>query len=141
MIIIDAYYSLTRTKWLIMGIMNNISTMTIPVISLDDSKHFANLGGILHQQNVVVSSFELDSHPFFIVLSCTVISRVVEISIFSNGWLESDTNVSSIIYQQDSLANKYNYKLNLFINWHHKQVWQVCVHTKYAFIVFPHVFQ
>ena len=40
-----------------MGIENNISTMTIPAISPDNSRHFAILGEILHQKQVVVSSF------------------------------------------------------------------------------------
>ena len=40
-----------------MGIENNISTMTILVISPDNSGYFAILGEILHQKQVVVSSF------------------------------------------------------------------------------------
>ena len=70
------YYSLTSTKWLIIGIENNISTMTIPVISPDNSRHFATLDGILQQQQVVVSSCEIESLLFilfFIVLDLAVI--------------------------------------------------------------------
>ena len=38
--------------------------MTIPVISPDNSRHFAILGEILQQQKVVVSSLELENHFF-----------------------------------------------------------------------------
>ena len=47
-----------------MGIENNISPMTIPVISPDNSRHFVTLDEILQQQQVVVSSCELESHIF-----------------------------------------------------------------------------
>ena len=60
-----------------MGIENNISTMTIPVISPDNSRYFATLNEILQQQQVVVSSCELESLLFilyFLALDLAVIS-------------------------------------------------------------------
>ena len=101
-----------------MGIENNISTMTIPVISPDNSRHFATLDGILQQQKVVVSSCESENHLFtlfFLAIILAVISWIEDISICSIAGLESDTDgivlewsltsVSSTTYQQDTVTN------------------------------------
>ena len=100
-----------------MGIENNISTMTIPVISPDDSRHFATLGEISQQQMLVISYRKLENHPFilfFLALNLVVISWVVDIAFCSITELELDTNiialewsltsVTSIIYQQATLT-------------------------------------
>ena len=51
--------------------------MTIPVISPDNSRHFATLDEILQQQQVVVSSSELENNffsLFFFTLGLVVMS-------------------------------------------------------------------
>ena len=63
--ILHYYDLLTWLIWVIIGIDSKISTMTIPIVSADISKHFETLGEILQQQQVVVSrSGELESKPF-----------------------------------------------------------------------------
>ena len=102
-----------------MGIENNISTMTIPVVSPDNSRHFASLGEILQQQKLTVSSFELENHLlsfYFLALVLAVISWVIDISFCSIAGLKLDRNVialewyltsdSSILYHQDTVTKK-----------------------------------
>ena len=82
-----------------MGIENNISTMTITVISPDNSKHFAISGEILQQQQVVVTSSELENQfftSFFLPLILAVIPLVVVISICSIAGLELDTTLVAL---------------------------------------------
>ena len=92
-----------------MGIENNISTMTIPVISPDNSKHFAILGEILQQQQVVVSYSELENQfftLFFLALILAVIALVVAISTCSIAGLEFNTNVIALEWSLTSVSSK-----------------------------------
>ena len=84
--------------------------MTTPVISPDNSRHFATLDGILQQQKVVVSSCELESHLFtlfFLALGLAVISWVVETSTTG---LELDTIVIVLEWSLTSFSSIINSK-------------------------------
>ena len=104
-----------------MGIENNISTTTTPVISPVNSRHFAISGEILQQQQVVVTSSELENQfltLFFLALILAVISLVVAISICFIAGLELDTNVIALEWSLTSVSSfcvneTLTYKLEL----------------------------